>query len=71
MSRIFERKATESVNEWGMRLAKAAADTEKSLEAGNKKMERIFVAWRKQVKASTIEPAGTSNGTGEAEATDF
>jgi len=50
-SRVYEQRASESVEDWGQRLAKASQETEAKREALEKREARIFEAWKRQQAA--------------------
>lgn len=50
-SRVYEQKASETVEDWGQRLAKASQETEAKREALEKREARIFEAWKRQQAA--------------------
>jgi hypothetical protein len=50
-SRVYEQRTSESIEEWGQRLAQASQETEAKREALEKREARIYSSWKKQQRA--------------------
>jgi hypothetical protein len=50
-SRVYEQRASESIQEWGQRLAQASEETEAKRDALEKREARIYASWKKQQRA--------------------